>query len=554
LYRWLQADSVFLGVAGFLPVSDAMGYFRCALSAAYPPPFDLTGVSADWCGRRILYPLSLISVLALGGFSSGIALLLQALIVGAAIVAVAIAARRAFATTVGVVTGVLCALFAYLWATANFMTEFLGLSAGLVSASLLLTHARTRNLSDAAAGVTMLSLAMTARAGALFAVPLVCVWAYLMTRPANVRSHGISLLVLALAALIGPALHVLGAWQIGANLSNIGGNFSASLYGLSTGTRDWSEAYRTFSSLLQSVPEGEAFQIIQSKALQNISAHPTVFLKSLYQAGLTFVRGLFGFTSLPVLNPPLTVLLVIGVLQCCRQWRVPAMSLVLLVFVGELVSAPFVIDSGGHRVLAATVWCRAILAGIGLWTCVVITIRLFGSAKRGLGSFDAKNGNRIGSWALSAMLVGLVVAPLTPLIRLMQPIMLELQHSCPSGQFATVANIEAESMAVGVATRNSVPLFGPLLVARGRLEADSELRAAWWGQRIGAMPPDSWIVLAFDRQAKSRGQLHSLFFQGSLPPSNSGLYAICAGELERDRQLGDFELRRVVTITPLARP
>lgn len=549
ILRWTITDSAFLGVRGWIPVSDAMGYFRCALGVGDPALLAANDIPADWCGRRILYPLSLLTMLSASSFSSALTLLMQAAIVGACIALSAIAVIEAFAKSVGLFVAALCAVFAYYWATGNFMTEFLGLSAGLVSASMLLFHASRKNNAIAVAGVAMLSVGLAGRTGALLVLPLVCAWCYRTMRPLDRPWHPFSLIAIVLAALFGPTLLYIGALQVGASPNSIGGNFAASLYGLSTGSRDWSESYRAFGSLFQTLPEAEAFRIVQEKALENIAARPRVFVLSLYGATSIYVHDLFGFVNSRWLNWTLTALLAIGTLRCFRSWRSPAMSLALAVFAGESLSAPFVIDTGGHRVLAATVWCRALLAGIGVWTCLSLLATVFGSHISSAAARVSSAG-RATAWILSAVLTVLIVAPMTPLAGLMVPRLVQSRHACPTDQIPAIVDLMSESMAIGVATLTTLPLRGPLVVAPGRLEADVVLRAGWWGQQVGAMPSGSWVFSAFDRQSDSWGRLYSVFWQGEIPPSANGLYAICVGEVDKARRLGDFELRRLESIKP----
>lgn len=550
--RWTATESAFVGVRGFIPVSDAMGYFRCALAAGDSAPVNAMGVSADWCGRRILYPLSLLTMFSIGGRSPAIVLLIQALIIGACIGVSMIAISRAFTRTTGLVAGLMCATFAYQWATANFMTEFLGLAAGLVAASLLLMHAVERKPAMALTGIAMLSLALAARSGAVFALPLVCIWCYFTIRPANQALHVPSLVLIGVAALLGPVLQIIGAAQIGANLANFGGNFSTSLYGLSTGSRNWNEAYNAFGHQFQTLQEGEVSRIIYSKALENIRAQPHIFFGALRDAALLYVGDLFGVASAK-LDKVLIVLLVVGVLRCLLGLRNAAMSLTLIVFLGELVAAPFIIDSGGLRVFAATVWCRALLTGIGAATLVALGLKFFGSiplSKERKVSGDS----RIAAGALAAMLMAFVIAPLTPLAGLLGLRYVESRHVCPLSQTPAIVSFEAESMAIGVADRTKLPLWDALIVAPGRFEEDELLHKSWWGQRLGPMPPGSWVAVAFDRQVESKGRLLPLYWQGTMPSSSTGLYAICVGDVYKGNQLGDFELRRLESIEAYTGP
>src|SRR5262249_23995291 len=87
--RWWSGRSAHLGFAGFLPVSDALGYYRCAVVANEPELSARVGIPTDWCARRALYPLALQTLLWMSGWHASIALLLQAGLIGVAIAMIA---------------------------------------------------------------------------------------------------------------------------------------------------------------------------------------------------------------------------------------------------------------------------------------------------------------------------------------------------------------------------------------------------------------------------------------------------------------------------------
>ncbi len=297
---WRVGASGHLGAAALLPVSDALGYFRCALLAAEPsarelaslPPQSLAhyGIPAEWCSRRTIWPMSLLTLLWSSGWRSGIALLMQAALIGATLGVAVRAAWRLFGPIAALALAAVGVLFAMQWAIGTFMTEVYGLAAGFAGAALLMRHAEQRDATALAVGLALMSLALAARAGALFVLPLLAVWGYLTLRPPGrwVAPQGAIVVALSLAA--GPLLQWLGALHYLGEAINTGGNFAASLYGLSTGSRDWSQAYRDFAPLFATRPEAEVFAHIQQKAIDNIRAQPGVLIESLRQAGTGFLR------------------------------------------------------------------------------------------------------------------------------------------------------------------------------------------------------------------------------------------------------------------------
>jgi hypothetical protein len=545
--HWHWQNSAHLGLMGYLPVSDALGYFRCALMAG----------DIDWCGRRDLYPLALHSILAMSGGRAALALLLQGAISGAAIGALSLAVARACGVLAGVAAAAGALAFSYDWSLGNFMTEALGAPAGFVSGALLVGYCQVRRRLLLAAGISALSLALTARAGALFALPLVCIWAYAAERPPDRILHWRIAFLMLGAAMVGPALQVAGAWHIGAHVENVGGNFAASLYGLSTGARDWSTAYRDFAHLFQSEPETVAFQTIRDVAIQNIRAHPDVFLQALGLNMVDFQRHLFDFvTEHYRVRQMCSFLLLLGALRCALRWRDPLSWLVAAVFIGELLSVPLIFDTGGQRGLAATMWVRLVLVGAG--AALVIEL-ILGKAvtdppTAGIRPVAGLRKDRL-ALTCAGVLILLPVAAMIPRTASQQIPGVSEQVECSPGQTGVLAQIARESMVLTFARERSSsmlgPIDGPLLVQPEALEREAALTQAWYISQLGSLPDSSSILYAFDRQEKTRGRLLALFWPGAAPIVEDGLYSLCAGGLRADHTLADSPLREIVTLSRL---
>jgi hypothetical protein len=73
-------------------------------------------------------------------------------------------------------------------------------------------------------------------------------------------------------------------------------------------------------------------------------------------------------------NALLSVLALVGLLRCLQTIRRPMSSLALALFAGEVLSSPLVfISHSDHRVLAATVGGRFLLAAIGVTWLLELT-------------------------------------------------------------------------------------------------------------------------------------------------------------------------------------
>jgi hypothetical protein len=541
--NWHTGRSGHLGVAGLMPVSDALGYYRCALQAGDAHHV----VDAEWCSRRAVYPLALLPLLALSGWSAGVALLLQAAAIGGALALACREAWRAYGAVAAALLAIVGTMFIVEWALGTFMTEVYGLAAGLTGAALLVRYARYPSAKTMGAGLALLSLALTARAGAMFALPLLAIWAYVTgKRPA--RRFDLPAAALVAAALAaGPILQWVGAYHYVGHAGNTGGSFAVSLYGLSTGSRDWTQAYVEFAPLFKSRPEAEVFVIIQRRAIENVLAEPLVFVGAVLANFVDFGTKLFSLADFRQANILLTLLLSAGVAVALWRRREPAPALLLAAFAGECLSAPLIFDTGGARAFAATMWVRPLLAGVGAAALLAVLWRF---ARRQ----SAQRAEAYAAWerpAYVALAGSLILLPLITLISpagVLRPIAVQVESGpCSPDETGVLARVGRESMALSIGTEPRLPISGPLVITPGRLERGPSWRAAWWSARTGPMPAGSTVVLAIDAQERSWGRAVVLYTDRSLPPSTDNIYWFCAtGPLERE--LGDHKLRRVTSV------
>ena len=542
---WRTGASGHLGAAALLPVSDALGYFQCALLAGEPAAGSAVAdpahyaIPAEWCSRRTVWPLSLLSLLWLAGWRAGLALLLQAILIGVTLGLAVRAAWQAFGVAAAAVLAAVGLLFAAAWATGTFMTEVYGMAAGLCGAALLLRHAVQRDPIALAVGLALLSLALTARAGALFVLPLLLAWGYLgLCPPGRWRAPAAAALVIA-ALLVGPALQWLGAMHYMGEVTNTGGNFATSLYGLSTGSRDWAQAYRDFAPLFAARPESEVFAHIQQRAIENIVSQPAVFLESLRAAGTGFLRQPFALTDDLAASSVPALLMWLGVVYALIRVRERAFSLLLVVFAGECLAAPLIVDSGGARVFAATFWVRPLLAGVGLLALVSLVSRLQGRpAPRAAASVQSPPWS---AHALAALLLAIVVLPLLAPAGALRPSTTPVSASCPAGETPVALRPGRESMAVTIGGPWQAPLQGALVIGPDRVEQHSTWRGSWWAGNVGPLPAGRSLLVAVDARAASRGRLFALFVDVPLQPDADGLLRLCVGA-STGRPLGDLGL------------
>jgi hypothetical protein len=539
LLRWTTGEDAHAGLFGYVPLSDANGYYHCAVAirgGSFVGDPELRG-ALEWCSRRAIWPVSLGAILSVVGGNAGAALLLQSMLMGLALAVSAIRVREVFGWGPAAVMSVLILHFAYLFVTGTFLTENWGLIAGLLALAFLLRCEERSSGVNLAVGFAFLSLAMSARAGALFVIPLLVVWTLASQDRRSLRDTWLPLVALA----IGPVLHVLGAVHLTGGATNSGGNYAASLYALSVGSRDWQATYRDFAELFATRPESEVFREVYGRAIQNILASPATFFSTLLAAHLYFWQSLFEWQGF-LASVALKLLLFLGLVFAALRRHGRVVQLVVLVFLGEVLSAAWIIDSGGERVFAATFWARGILVGLGL---VLLVDRLRKTQTSPcVPCATGGAGAAVGTAALGCVVGALSIAglflPSSPPNSANGP-----QPSSACTTRVITARVGTESPAVTFSGRLRFPWWGPMerdLSLPDRHEFDRSLTN--WSGLIGKPSMGMSLIAAFDATPGRPATFWPLVVEAGVPLPRSGLYEICVGA-PGGRFLGGYPMHAV---------
>ena len=421
LYGWHYGNTTTTGleVARFLPVSDAFGYHRCATSITAAGRF----VEADldsWCSRRALYPAMLASIFSLTAWSSQLALIFQGALAGLAIAAIAMVVAAYSGLLAAAAVAALLFVYAWEFVLGLFMTELMGFTLGLCGLSFLLAFCGTRTPWYLLAGSILLATALIARAGALLALPAIAVWALVAFRASSRAERVIYVMLAVLGVATGVGLQFLLASLFGSDAGNTGGNFAVSLYGLSTGSRDWSQAYRDHAALFAN-SEAEGFRKIYAISWSNIQSQPAIFIGALVRAGSNYAQHLFAFGILRGYQGLLNTLLLVGVLRCLIEWRSPQARLLIALAAAELMSAPLVFDSGGTRVFAATVAVRFLFCALAVQWILQFLLGLLTGIRSPLPATTRVSSPIVLAAAAGGTSLMLALAAATPLIELVVP-------------------------------------------------------------------------------------------------------------------------------------
>lgn len=547
--QWTTGEHAFLGLSGYLPVSDALGYYRCAVGAVGFGNVSAVGIPAEWCARRGVYPVMLGSLLGVLGWKAAYALIAQAVLLALCSAAAIAAVLSAYGWIAALVTTAGVLSFIESWAVGNFMTEVAGVCFGLIALVFFIRGMEMQRRSSVLLGLAALSLGLSARAGAIFALPLAIAALLAGLGAQRIKTEGVRVLAgAAVAVCTGLLAQAATSRVLGADLANTGGNFSTTLYGLSTGTRDWAQAYRDFEQVFRTESEREAFDIVKAKAIENVLESPAILLAALSEALRSFVNSLFRFSDrLSQFADALTWLFWLGFIRCLVQWRNPLNLLLFSIALGELLSAPFIIDSGGQRVLAATFWIRPLLAGLGLAWIASWIVQVKSTRTSSLTSVQDPTVSYFAN-ALLVLLVALALIPMTPLGTPIRVTTVISEETCSNGSSPVVAAPGNESMVVSISHTPKLPVGPQLVLPMGTFERPNP-KNYWWQEGWGAIPSGSSLIYAFDRRSPG-GRFNVFLWHGELPLRGSESMVFCEGESLPGRRVGDIALKRASPLRP----
>jgi hypothetical protein len=272
----------------------------------------------------------------------------------------------------------------YLRFVGTAMTEQLGFAFGNLAVFFLLLSAQNRNLKHALLGLGMLSLALNARAGAFFILPILVIWLAITFYPryAVWRLVALAAVAVALPFILNFVLLKAVALPQSAPFSN----YSYILYGMASGNKDWSQVMIDHPNITESE--------IMPQALQKIRSNPAPFLMSIYESyrdyfvplggAFTFiVYSLYSFRAKA--NVILWLLALAGLAYSAFHWKKGEHALALASFAGIFASLTLVhpSDADGMRIYAATIPFTGLWVVEGLFALSAWSNKLFRHSEYG---------------------------------------------------------------------------------------------------------------------------------------------------------------------------
>ena len=510
---WIEGGGTQIGLelARFFPLSDALAYQSCGTSLA---AWGSMGGFAELCARRVLYISMLASLFPAVGWSSQNVLIVQGLLSGLASTLFALQIARLMGAAAALAASAMLIVFVWEFTLSVFMTEVAGFVMGTLGLTLLLAFTTAQRALWLFAGMAFLSAGMMARVGAILVVPAALAWVGIAFWRDDRRWR---YLAVGLAgATVGPLLQVVVVWLLGADPTNTGGNFSATLYGMSTGSRRWKEAYEHFRAVFETQSESDAYKVIYAAAIQNIVNHPGLFLQSLAAAVSEYWRVFFGIGALQPWQPILWTLFAGGLLRGIVFFRTsPPMALLAMMFFGEVATTPLVGD-GGLRVLAASIAVRFAICAGGLHSLLRIGSRAFGPRELSSGLTGGQLVLRVTLGVGIAILVMMVLPGLRP-SRYLGFNSVPPTGRCSGGLVEVVSRIgkEAITLAITGSDEELKSVYAGRVNHR-RLTDDSRYRVSWYARELTQLQPPVTLVHALDRSTQRSSSIRLLAYEGIL--------------------------------------
>ena len=245
----------------------------------------------------------------------------------------------------------------------TLLSEHLGLALGSLGFALLLRGVDLRQSSLFLFGCFAMALALSARAGPFFVLPLLALWGARYFR----RDSFLSVPVLAGAVgvmAMGVGSSVGLSWALG-RVDGAFSNFSYVLYGLLVGG-NWQTALKDHPELLSLDPKEHPARIY-ALALSILAGDPWSLGRGAWRAWRAFLGTYpFGFVGRPGAFV-LLAMATVGIVRVGRR-RLATDSLVVAAALGVFLSVPFVPpwDASPMRAYAAVLPLIAVLPALGI--------------------------------------------------------------------------------------------------------------------------------------------------------------------------------------------
>jgi hypothetical protein len=471
-------------VGGFFQVSDASDYAMCA---SWVLEQGISGLrmadyGGEWCLRRPIYATFLATIFGLTGRNWLWTLLVQSAFVALSITVLIRAASR----LAGPITAIVVLWLMFSFSAENVYpsttTESAGLALGVVGLAFLVDATRLGDRRLLFLGTACLSLALNARAGALFALPFLAVGVFFQSIPWRFRLSATAIALAGIAS--GFAVQSFLVAHFGGTSSASHSNFAYTLYGLSVGGKGWGQVFNDHPELFRgNLSDAQAARSIFDLAWTNVVASPWVIAKAL-------AKNLFHYLRDPLLGVAgVRILWWLGALAIAARWRdLPYRAIGLMSF-GVWLSSSVIIQDGGSRIFAATWGVTALQVALGLHLVLTWLGRIFDQ------SISLNDVRRMRPHpveiCVAVLLVAAIFLPLTPLRRLvsLDPIP---PRGCMNGEKELIARLGHESYMIVLVGDGQPKSLWQMQVSANELRRG--LKGAWFEKGFADLPVPATVI------------------------------------------------------------
>ncbi len=366
---WASGQSQSTILSGLIPLYDAEFYYTDALRLMDGNVFSL------FSARRPLFAGLLSVLLSIAGRNLMVALAILTAITGMACYFTAREIQRTHGAEIAVF--ILMVLFLFNRAHSGIsMSESLGLALGSLGFALLWRGASTKSLFYIWVGLLTTTLALNARAGAFFMLPMLILWASWLLRE-NQASPWKVFFISASAVVFGFALNLVLTRLIAVPSGVPFANFSYTLYGLASGGRSWAYIFEAHPEVLK-IQEPEQTRRIYQLAFELIRANPIQTLQgALFNWKMLFSDSWYNiYAYIGGENRSINIiarwgmytLCIVGIFAWLRNHRDPIQSLIMASTIGVFISVPFLPPTDAYRMrpYAASIVIFGALPAMGL--------------------------------------------------------------------------------------------------------------------------------------------------------------------------------------------
>lgn len=360
-----NGQSYYSAFQGVFPWSDANGYFDG------PKNFVRTGNLDIWNSRRPFTSLYYSSLNLISFNNFYIALIIRNILFSLALSSCLILIYKKFGFLTLSLTSFLMFVYSAIFIPTT-LSEIPGLTLGCLSFSICWYSIEKRNSALFLFGLFLYCLALNARSGAFFILPLLLIYYVFYFSKDKSKIKMILLALLGITTILSSFLMSLILVKYYGDQSAKGimqGNFSPTLYGLVSGGKGWNYAYIKFQNFKGNDSEFYSFLYNQSY-IHFINYPKDFFIGLFYNFSDGFKRFLLFTKYLPTyLNVIITsafLLCIVTAFVKIRNYNKNIIDFISLGLISYFISACFIAQDGGIRVFAVTIIFNFISISIAL--------------------------------------------------------------------------------------------------------------------------------------------------------------------------------------------